>query len=86
VIATAIRGITAHTVFWPSRVELNRAASSRAVAQHTPAHRVIVRLGAALMRWGRRPAAGASREPYLAAHQERLALLTAIRHDGIPLG
>lgn len=85
-MATAIRGTTTHAVFWPSRVDLNRATSSRTAAQYRPAHRAIARLGAALMRWGRRPAAGASREPYLAAHQERLALLAAIRHDGLPLG
>ncbi|HLR28858.1 MAG TPA: hypothetical protein VK086_09200 [Ruania sp.] len=85
-MSTAIRGTTTHAVYWPSRVELNRATSSRAAAQHMPAHRVIVRLGAALMRWGRRSAAGAGREPYLQAHQERLALLAAIRHDGLPLG
>lgn len=78
-VRATVRGMAVEQTFWPSRAELNRAA-----APPGPAHRLLVRVGTALAEWGRRPRSGAARDPYLRAHEERMAVIAATRHAGLP--
>src|SRR5699024_3670267 len=74
------RGTTIAQAFWPSRIELNRAATPPG-----PANRLILRIGAALAAWGGRPRSGAGRDIHLQAHEERMAVISAMHHGALPL-
>lgn len=79
-VRAMIPGTTVEETFWPSRIELNRAA-----APPGPASRLLLRIGALLAAWGRRPRPRAGRDLYLRAHEERMAVVSAMRHGGLPL-
>ena len=76
---TSVRGMAIEQTFRPCRADVSRAA-----APPGPARRLIVRIGTALVDWGGRPRSSGAREPYLRAHEERMAVIAATRHAGLP--
>ena len=70
-----------HHVFWPTRVEQNRAGAGPPV----PRSRVLVRLGKALVARGQRPRRQGTRLLHLQAQEERTRSAAAMLREGLPL-
>ena len=70
-----------HHVFWPSRVELNRAGAG----PRRPRSQLLVRLGRALVASGGRPRRQGMRALHLQAQEERTRTCAAMLRTGMPL-
>ncbi|WP_147918619.1 hypothetical protein [Ruania zhangjianzhongii] len=70
-----------HHVFWPSRVELNRAGAG----PRAPRSRLLVRLGRALVASGGRSSSQGMRALHLQAQEERTRTCAAMLREGMPL-
>ena len=70
-----------HHVFWPSRVELNRAGAR----PRGPRSRLLVRLGRALVARGGRPGRQGLRALHLQTQEERTRTCAAMLREGMPL-
>ena len=70
-----------HHVFWPNRVEQNRAGAG----PNGPRSRVLVRLGRALVARGQRPRRQGTRLLHLQAQEERTRSAAAMLREGVPL-
>ncbi|WP_022917185.1 hypothetical protein [Ruania albidiflava] len=77
---TQLTGAPLH-VFWPTRVELNRAGAGPA----TPRSRVLVRLGHMLLTRGQRPRRQGTRLLHLQTQEERIRTCAAMLREGVPL-
>lgn len=70
-----------HRVFWPSRVDLNRAGAGPG----SPRSRLLLRIGRVLVARGGRPRRQGMQALHLQELQERTRTCAAMRRESIPL-
>ncbi len=70
-----------HHVFWPTRVEQNRAGAG----PNGPRNRTLVRLGRMLVARGQRPRRQGTRLLHLQTQEERIRTSAAMLREGVPL-